>query len=121
MRALFPHALVARLRGVQLVVCAALGHQFVMRACFHDTLIANVQDAVAVLDGGQAVRNDEGRASLQQRLNAVLQQLLRLGVDGGGCLVQYQDARSLSSVRAKAISCFCPCERLPPRSFTVVL
>ena len=25
-----------------------------MRACFHDALIANVQDAVAVLDGGQA-------------------------------------------------------------------
>ena len=121
MRALFPHALVARLRGVQLVVCAALGHQFVMRASFHDALIANVQDAVAVLDGGQTVRNDERRASLQQRLNAVLQQLLRLGVDGGGCLVQYQDARVAQQRARESNQLLLPLRKAAARSFTVVL
>lgn len=64
-----------------------------MRTSFHDALVADVENAVAVLDGRQTMRDDEGRAAFQECLNAILQQLLRFGVDGGRCLVQNQDAR----------------------------
>jgi hypothetical protein len=41
---------------------AALGHQFVVLAFFDDPTVIHDDDAVCVLDGGQAVGDDDGRA-----------------------------------------------------------
>jgi hypothetical protein len=47
---------------VQFGVVAALGHQFVVLAFFDDPTVVHDDDAVGVLDRGQAVGDDDGRA-----------------------------------------------------------
>lgn len=64
-----------------------------MAAGFQNALVADIEDAVAALDGGQALSHDEAGAALQQRFDALLQKALRLGVDGRSGLVQNENAR----------------------------
>lgn len=64
-----------------------------MRTGFGDPLICDIHDTVAILYRRQPVRNDERGASLQQLVQALLEQALRLGVDRGGRFVQDQDPR----------------------------
>jgi hypothetical protein len=49
--------LVPEIGVVQLSVVTALGHQLVVRALFNDAAMIHDDDAVGVLDGGQAVGN----------------------------------------------------------------
>ena len=97
-----------RLGGIQFVIISLFGHQLVVAAGFQNALVADIEDAVAALDGGQAVSHDEAGAALQQRFDALLQKALRLGVDGRSGLVQNEKRGSERSVRAKAISCRWP-------------
>ena len=62
-----------------------------MIAGFQDAALTNKEDAVAALDGGKTVGNDEAGAPLEQGFDALLEETLGLGVDGGGRLVQDQD------------------------------
>ena len=64
-----------------------------MRTHFGDTLIADVEDTVTVLDGAQAVGNDDAGPALEHFPDAFLQKFLRLGVNGGSGFVQDQDGR----------------------------
>ena len=48
-----------KLRGVEGVVRAALCHQLVVRALLDDVAVVHHEDAVGVLDGREAVRDDE--------------------------------------------------------------
>ena len=72
-----------------MVILALLCQQLLVGAHLRDPLVGYVQDAVAVFDGGEPVGDDEGGAALQQRLQALLHQLFRFGVNGGGSLVQH--------------------------------
>ncbi len=54
--------LVTKIGVVQFGVMAALGHQLVVRALFDDLAVIHDDDAVGVLDGGQAVGDDDDRA-----------------------------------------------------------
>jgi hypothetical protein len=47
---------------VQLGVVATLSHQVVVDAFFDDVAVVHDDDAVGVLDGGQAVGDDDGRS-----------------------------------------------------------
>ncbi len=66
-------------------VAALLGHA----AAFHH------DDAIGMLNGGEAVRDDEGGAALHQSLQGVLHQALGLRVEGGRGFVEQQNRRVL--------------------------
>jgi len=53
--------LVPEIGVVQFGVVAALGHQVIVGAFFDDPTVIHDDDAVGILDGGQAVGDDDGR------------------------------------------------------------
>ena len=64
-----------------------------MRAALHDRSVAHHENQVGAADRGKAVRDEEGGAVAQKQLRRLLDQLLGLGVDGAGGLVEHKDAR----------------------------
>ena len=74
--------------GIQIVVAALFGHELLVIAGFQDAALTNKEDAVAALDGGETVGNDEAGAPLEQGFDALLEETLGLGIDGGSGLVQ---------------------------------
>ena len=69
------------------------GEQLGMVALLHDLPVVDVADLIRILDRGQAVRDDEARASLEQMVQTGLQRLLSTRVDIRRGLVEDQDAR----------------------------
>ena len=69
------------------------GEQLGMVALLHDLPVVDVADLIRILDRGQAVRDDEARASLEQMVQTGLQRLLGTRVDIRRGLVEDQDAR----------------------------
>ena len=63
-----------------------------MLALLHDVAVLHHKDHVRLADGGETMGYQKGGAVRQQMVNGVLDQLLRLGVDGGGGLIQHEDA-----------------------------
>lgn len=61
-----------------------------MCAGFHQFPVGEHQNAVCVLDRGEAMRYDKGCSPPRNCLHGVLQIALRLAVDAGGRLVQNQ-------------------------------
>src|SRR6476646_5731424 len=60
---------------------------------FHDSSLLKNQDLVNLADGGEAMGDDEGGTVLHQKLQAVLNQLLRFRIEAGSRLVQNEDSR----------------------------
>ena len=90
--------------------------QLVVGAGFHNALGAKHQDAVVVLDGGQAVGNGQGGAAMGQ-----LFQLCptRISLSLSSALVASSRIRMggfFRNTRAMAMRCFWPPESLTPRS-----
>lgn len=52
--------------GVELIVLAALGEEFVVGASLDDAAFFQHDDTVAVTHGGEAMGDDKGRATLHQ-------------------------------------------------------
>src|SRR5699024_10586840 len=72
----------------QAVVDPLLCQQLVVGAVLQDALLSQDQDAVVVLDGGQAVGDGQGGAAVGQFFQALAHQDLALVVQGAGGLVQ---------------------------------
>ena len=68
-------------------------HQVLVRPALDDLAAFEHQDLVGAADGRQPVRDDERRAALPQRLQAVLNQRLALAVEARRRFVENQDAR----------------------------
>ena len=51
--------LILQLGGIQMVILALLLKELLMAAHLGDALVGDVEDAVAVLDGGEPVGDDE--------------------------------------------------------------
>src|SRR5579863_7611863 len=83
----------AVLLGVQVVIAAAQGIEFLVRAAFDNLPLFDHQDLIGAANGGQTVRNDESGASLHEIRQSLLDQSFRLGIQAGGSLVKNQDAR----------------------------
>ena len=66
-----------------------------MGAGLFDALRAQHEDAVVILDGGQAVGDGQGSAAVGQLLEALAHQDLALVVEGAGGLVEDEDGRVL--------------------------
>ena len=64
--------LYCKLCHIQVVVGAFPGKQFFGGSLFHDAAFINDEDAVSLLDGGEAVGNDKGSSSFKQCLDAFL-------------------------------------------------
>ena len=80
-----------------------------MGAGLGDAPAADDKDLVRAADGGQAVRHDEAGAPCQHRLDGVLDELFRLGVDAAGSLVQNEDARVGEDHAGEAHKLLLPC------------
>ena len=83
----------ARLLGHQPGIDAALPHQRLVPAALDDAAAVEHQDAVAIDDAGEAMRQDQRGASVHQPVERLLDHRLVLGVDRGQRLVQHQDRR----------------------------
>ena len=77
-----------KLRIVQRGVEPAPGHQLVVIALLGDLSVLQHQNEIRVLNGGQAVGDDEAGAALHQPVHGLLDLDLRAGVHVGGGLVQ---------------------------------
>ena len=64
-----------------------------MRPSFHDLPLLDDQNLIGALDRGQPVRNDEGRATMPQGAQPILNEPLALAVETRGRLVQNENAR----------------------------
>ncbi|MFO1080005.1 MAG: hypothetical protein U1E23_05175 [Reyranellaceae bacterium] len=82
-----------RLLGHQPRIDAALRHQRRVRALLGDRAAVEHQDAIAVDDARQAMRQDQGGAAAHQAVERLLDHRLVLGVDRRQRLVQHQDRR----------------------------
>ena len=95
-RRLASHGLVEGLQGGEAPVDAVLaGHQLVVGPHLGDAAAVDHHDAVGVPHRRQAMGDDQGRATLHQLGQRLLDQELALGVEVGGGLVQDQDGRIL--------------------------
>jgi len=83
-----------------------------MRALLAYLAVVEDDDAVGALDGREAVRDDDGRAVEHDALDGLLDELLGLGVDGAGRLVEDQDRR-IERERAREVRADEFIERLP--------
>src|SRR5213080_2208815 len=72
---------------------AAGGGERLVFALLDDAALVHDQDAVAGEDGGEAVRDDEGRALGHQAFERRLHVFLRLGVERGGGFVEQKERR----------------------------
>src|SRR5260370_13808307 len=80
---------------IQAIVNAALRQQFLVRALFAEASLVEHQDAVGVLDGAQAMGNDQRRASEEQAVERVAGQHFGLGVHARSGFVENEEARML--------------------------
>ncbi len=87
--------LAGELGVVQLGVQAARREQVLVRAAFPDPALVDDEDLVRFPDGGQPVRDDQGRPAAQRGLERRLHRRLRFGVQMRGRLVQHHHGRRL--------------------------
>ena len=90
--------LLARLLGHELRIDATLAHQRGVPAFLGDMAAVEDEDAVAVDDARQAVREDERRAALHQSVERLLDHRLVLGIDRGQGLVEYGLILALTTI-----------------------
>jgi hypothetical protein len=78
---------------VEAVVDAALGEEFLVRALFAEAAFVEDEDTVGVLNGAEAMRDDERGSAAEQAVEGVADLQLSLGIDAGGGFVQDEEAR----------------------------
>ena len=64
-----------------------------MRSLLDDPTLGEDEDTVGVADGGEAVGDDEGGATLHEALEGFVDEALGLAVEGGGGFVEEEDFR----------------------------
>src|SRR3954469_10882618 len=81
------------LRAIVLGERTAATQQLPEAAAFRDRAVTQHENAITPSDGGQPMRDDEGRAALHQPLDRLHDQRLGLDVERRGRLVKDQDRR----------------------------
>ena len=67
--------------------------QFVVAAAFHDPAVVENEDAVGMADGGETVGDDQAGAAVHEPFERFVDEALALGIEGGGGLVEQENAR----------------------------
>jgi hypothetical protein len=83
----------AVLSGIEVEVSAVELVELVVGAAFDDATVFDDEDLVGLADGGEAVGDDEGGASLHEEVEAGLDEGFGFGVEGAGGFVEDEDAR----------------------------
>jgi len=78
---------------IEAVIDAALREEFLMRALLTETAFVEDEDAVSVLNGAEAMCDDQGGASTEQAVEGIANQQLGFGVDAGGGFVEDEEVR----------------------------
>ena len=68
------------------------GQEGVVGAGGGDATLLHDQDLIGIADGGEAVGDDEGGASVDEVLEGELDEMLGFGIDRGGGIIQDEDA-----------------------------
>src|SRR5579863_10083779 len=76
------------LKLIQTVVNASFGQQLLMRALFAQTALVEDKDSVGILDGAQAMRDDNGCTSGEQPVQSFADHYLRARVHAGSGFVE---------------------------------
>lgn len=79
----------------QLGEFSVLGEELVVSAGFDDLPLFEDVDAVGILNGGEAVGDDDAGAILHQGVEGLLNEEFGLVVDGGGGFIEEEDGRVL--------------------------
>ena len=79
-----------------------------MRADFTDATVVQHNDSVGILNGGKAMRDDDGRASGHQFLERVSNQHFRFRVDAGGRFIEHQYLGVVGQCSRKGQQLFLP-------------
>ena len=74
--------------GIELVVLAFEGKEFVVGALFDNMAVIEDDDEVGIADGAQAVGDDKGSTALHQRVHSTLYKSFCTGVDARSGLVE---------------------------------
>ena len=82
-----------RLGLVEAPVVAAPGHEFVVGAFFHFLAFVHDDEAVGLVEGGEAVGDGDGGAAFDEVVQRFLDFALGFGIDRGGGFVEDEDAR----------------------------
>ena len=83
---------------VQLRIEAARSNELVVVAHFGDRAVGNDDDLVRMLQGGDAVGNDDVRFARAQRMQVLQDLLFRVRIHGGDRIIEDQDLRVTSIV-----------------------
>ena len=79
-------------RGIiEVGVEAALGEELIVAALLHNVAVPHDENQIRVLNGGEAVGDDEAGAAFHQIGHGLLDEVLGAGIHGGGGLVQNQN------------------------------
>ena len=70
---------------------SALFEQFSMGACFPNLAVMHDDDSVGVLNGREAVGDDDGGPALHEFADGVLDEGFGFGIDAGGGFVEDED------------------------------
>src|ERR1700680_4380806 len=79
--------------GVEIVIAAACGIEFLVRATFDNSALFDDKNLISAANGGKPVRDDKRSSSLHQVGKALLDQLLRFRVEAGRSFVENQNTR----------------------------
>src|SRR5579862_4903786 len=77
---------------VEAVVDAALGEEFLMGALFAEAAFVEDEDAVGVLNGAEAMGDDQGGAAAEQAIEGIADLQFGLGVHTGGGFIEDEEA-----------------------------
>ena len=69
------------------------GHKCLMIALLDDISFLQIENAVAILDGGKSMSDKDRGSVLRDSGDGVLDHLLGIGIDMGSCLIQHQNLR----------------------------
>src|SRR5882757_6457885 len=81
------------LQLIKPIVNAALGEKLLMRALLAQAAFVKDENAIGVLNGAQAMRDDKRGSSGEQAAKGLADQQFRLGVHAGGGFVEDQETR----------------------------
>src|SRR5712671_3658577 len=78
---------------VEAVVDAALGEEFLVRALLAEATLVEDENAVGMLNGAEAMRDDQRGATAEQAVESIADLQLGLGVHAGSSFVKDEEAR----------------------------
>ena len=85
--------LVTKLAHIEVVVETFVSQETVVGALLNDLTILEDENFISLLNGGEAVGNDQAGPTFHQSTHGLLDTEFQPGINRGGCLIQNQYLR----------------------------